>query len=162
MTRRLFVPVLFLAFVCVGLAASGRARGQEQDSLDLMPMPAHVTQGAGQFLIEGSFAVAVEDYPDPRVVEGRRRFMETLGRETGIPFAVGTAEGKASFVIHTAGPSETVQQLGENESYHLAVTSTHVELSASNPLGILHGLQTFLQALKSHFSLPNRDLHHPN
>jgi hexosaminidase len=153
MTRRRFGSVLFFAFVYTGLVASG----QDHGSLDLMPLLAHVTVGAGQFVIDGSFAVTVEDYGDPRVVEGRRRFMEALGRETGIPFAVEAATTKASFVIHIGGPGEAVQQLGEDESYHLAITSTHVELSAANPLGILHGLQTFLQLVRvtpQGFSVP--------
>ncbi|MGC1423792.1 MAG: family 20 glycosylhydrolase, partial [Terracidiphilus sp.] len=38
-----------------------------------------------------------------------------------------------------------VLQLGENESYHLEVTPTHALLTAPNPLGAMHGLQTFLQ-----------------
>jgi len=113
-----------------------------------MPLPAHVAQGEGQFLIDGSFAVALRDYGDPRVVEGSKRFIEALGRETGIPFAVGTPAGKANFLIHTVGPSEVVQQLGEDESYHLSVSTNNVELTAPNPLGILHGLQTFLQLVR--------------
>jgi len=156
MTRR-FGSMLVFAFVCAGLVTSGRAFGQEQSSLDLIPLPTHATVGAGQFPIDGSFAVAVEGYPDPRVVQGSRRFVETLGRETGIPFAVDPAANKASFVIHTAGPSEAVQQLGEDEAYHLSIKSSHVELSAPNPLGILHGLQTFLQLVRvtpQGFSVP--------
>jgi len=113
-----------------------------------MPLPAHVTEGQGQFVIDGSFAVAAHDYPDTPVLEGRRRFLDTLSRETGIPFAVDAPADKAAFVIGAAGPSEAVQQLGEDESYHLAVTTDHVELSAKNPLGILHGLQTFLQLVR--------------
>jgi hexosaminidase len=38
-----------------------------------------------------------------------------------------------------------VQQVGEDESYHLVVSTTKVELTAPNALGVLHGLQTFLQ-----------------
>jgi hexosaminidase len=157
MTRRWFGFVLFFALFGAGLMASCSALCQEQGLLDLMPLPTHVTQGNGQFLIDGSFAVAVEDYGDPRVLEGRRRFLEMLGRETGIPFAANASANKASFVIHTAGPGEAVQQLSEDESYHLEVASSHVELSAANPLGILHGLQTFLQLVRvtpQGFSVP--------
>jgi len=117
-------------------------------ALDMMPLPAQVTQGEGQFLIDGSFAVALHDYGDPRVVEGSKRFIETLGRETGIPFALETNASKATFLIHTAAPGEAVQQLGEDESYHLTVSTNKVELTAPNPLGILHGLQTFLQLVR--------------
>jgi hexosaminidase len=156
MTTRLFRSVL-LVFGWVALLVCSGTFAQEQGPVDLMPLPAHVTQGEGQFAIDGSFTVAINDYPDPRVVLGRRRFLETLSRETGIPFAAESPAGKAAFVIRTAGPSETVQRLGEDESYGLAVTSTHVELSAKNALGILHGLQTFLQLVRvtpQGFSVP--------
>src|SRR6185437_717041 len=46
---------------------------------------------------------------------------------------------------------------GENESYHLEISANHVELTAPNPLGILHGLQTFLQLVRTTpqgFSVP--------
>ncbi|HEV2273249.1 MAG TPA: family 20 glycosylhydrolase, partial [Acidobacteriaceae bacterium] len=52
---------------------------------------------------------------------------------------------------------DPIQQLGEDESYELQVTPTAVHLRAANPLGVLHGLQTFLQLVRvspSGFSLP--------
>jgi hexosaminidase len=136
---------LFLFLAGAVLSLSPATFALEQSQLALMPLPAHGSQGQGQFVIDGSFAAAVHDYPDTRVLEGRRRFLETLSRETGIPFAVDAPADKGAFVIGAAGPSEAVQQLGEDESYHLAVSTSHVELAARTPLGILHGLQTFLQ-----------------
>jgi hexosaminidase len=136
---------LFLAVGGLGLMACGAEEHGSLGQLDLMPMPAHVTAGAGQFLIDGNFAVAVEGDSDARVELGRKRFMETLGRETGIPFAVDAGAGKPGFVIHAAGPSEAVEKLGEDESYRLVVSAKKVELTAPNALGVLHGLQTFLQ-----------------
>ena len=38
-----------------------------------------------------------------------------------------------------------MQELGEDESYTLVVTPQEVHLQAANPLGVMHGLQTFLQ-----------------
>jgi hexosaminidase len=147
-----FRLVLFLFLGCGFWMFPAASYAQEQGSLALMPLPSRMTQGEGQFLIDGSFTVSVEDYPDPRVALAKRRFLDTLSRETGIPFSaetVGNSEKfpphNASFTIHTAGPSEGVQQLGEDESYHLAISPNHVELTAQNPLGVLHGLQTFLQ-----------------
>ncbi|HEY1903139.1 MAG TPA: family 20 glycosylhydrolase [Terracidiphilus sp.] len=139
-----FRSVLFF-FVSATLALSPASFAQQQGSLALMPLPAHVTEGEGQFLIDGSFAVAIDGYTDARVVAGKRRFLDTLNRETGIPFAAEPPATNASFIIKTAGPSDAVEKLGEDESYHLVVSTTKVELSAPNSLGILHGLQTFLQ-----------------
>jgi len=110
-----------------------------------MPLPAHAMQADGQFLLDANFTVAVEGYADERVVKARTRFLHTLGRETGIPYAVLAPTGSASFTIKTGGPSEAVGKLGEDESYHLAVTPQHIELTAPNALGVMHGLQTLLQ-----------------
>ncbi|NYF91599.1 hexosaminidase [Edaphobacter lichenicola] len=42
-----------------------------------------------------------------------------------------------------------MQHLGEDESYHLEITAAGALLTAPNPLGVLHGLQTFLQLVQS-------------
>jgi hexosaminidase len=156
-THNRFRSILTFVLGCGAVMSATAPYAQGQASLALMPLPAHVTQGEGQFLIDGSFAVAVKDYPDPRVLLGRRRFLDTLARETGIPFVAGATPGKAAFEIHTSGPSEAVQQLGEDESYHLAIAPDHVELTAVTPLGVLHGLETFLQLVhvtSQGFSVP--------
>src|SRR5438034_1140005 len=44
-----------------------------------------------------------------------------------------------------AGPAVPVQALGEDESYTLTVTPRQAVLEAGTPLGILWGLETFLQ-----------------
>lgn len=111
----------------------------------LMPMPAHIATGSGQLLIDGSFSVALEGYTEPRLVLARSRFLEMLRRETGIPLQDSSSGHKAVLTIKTAHASDAVQQLGEDESYHLEVSSSGAVLSAPNPLGVLHGLQTFLQ-----------------
>ena len=130
---------------------------QEAGTLPLMPLPSHVSQGEGQYLIDGSFGIELDGYTNPVLLSGRQRFLNTLSRETGIPLSSETKSNKANFTITTAGPSDSVQQLGENESYHLAISTAHVQLSAANPLGVLHGLQTFLQLVRTTpqgFSVP--------
>ena len=50
-----------------------------------------------------------------------------------------------------------MQELDEDESYRLEISATHVELTAPNPLGTLHGLQSFLQLVRvspQGFSVP--------
>lgn len=113
-----------------------------------MPLPAHATQGQGQLVIDGSFGVKLEGYTEPRLMRAQQRFLSTLSNETGIPLWRTAQFNQPKFVVKTKGPSDPVQQLGEDESYHLAVTSTGAELTAPNPLGVLHGLQTFLQLVQ--------------
>lgn len=121
------------------------ANSQTDASLELMPMPQHVTRGEGGLKIDSNFTVALEGFKEARLEAAHKRFLGTLSRETGIPYHFEATTGDAVLTVKTGGASDAVQQLGENESYHLEVTPTHALLTAPNPLGTMHGLQTFLQ-----------------
>ena len=146
-TIHLLRLVLFLLF-SVALMHVSPICAQEENSLPLMPLPAHIVAGQGQFLIDGSFGIGLEGYTEPRLVLARQRFLDRLSRETGIFFQGEAQASPASFTIKTGGASDPVQQLGEDESYRLDISTTHVQLTAANPLGVLRGLQTFLQLVK--------------
>lgn len=149
---------LVLSIFCAAMASAGAACAQATSALALMPMPAHIVPGQGQLPIDGSFSVALEGYKDARLTLARERFLDTLSRETGIPFRSEAQTSPAQFVIRTSGASDAVQKLGEDESYHLEITATHALLTAANPLGAMHGLQTFLQLVSitpQGFSVPS-------
>jgi hexosaminidase len=110
-----------------------------------MPMPQHVAQGEGQLKIDANFTVALEGYKDARLELARKRFVNTLSRVTGIPYHDEVTSGQTILTVKTAGADDAALKLGEDESYHLEVTPTHALLTAPNPLGAMHGLQTFLQ-----------------
>lgn len=135
-----------LLFVCAVLLQFPVMNAQSAEPA-LMPMPAHIAMGEGQFPIDGKLTIALAGYSEARLELAKARFLETLGRETGIPFQQ-ESQGKANFTITTGGASKPVEEIGEDESYHLKVTTTGVQLTAANPLGVLHGLQTFLQLVK--------------
>lgn len=136
---------LILAILFLALLAIPAVRAQSPSPLPIMPLPQHISQGTGQLKIDGSFTVGLAGYKDARLESARKRFISTLSRETGIPYHDDLPTGEPTLVIETIGPSDAVQHLGEDESYHLEVTSTHAVLTAPNPLGAMHGLQTFLQ-----------------
>jgi len=116
-----------------------------QTPLNIIPLPANAVQRSGSLRIDPGLQVVFEGYTEPRLARARDRFFVTLSRETGIVPVPAEPNQKAKLVIRTAGPGATVQQLGEDESYHLEVTASGAQLTAPNPLGVLHGLQTFLQ-----------------
>jgi hexosaminidase len=116
-----------------------------QAPLPLMPLPAKATPGTGEFLINNRFGLTLEGYQEPRLDKAKQRFLDLLSRQTGIPLWREAVLNKPLFFVKTAGPSAPVQQVGEDESYHLEITAQEVHLQAANPLGVLHGLQTFLQ-----------------
>lgn len=120
----------------------------QTDDLSVMPLPSHYELGQGEFVIDGSFGIALKGYQEPRLDRARQRFLDVLSRETGIPLWREAVVNQPHFLVETAGPSAPVQRLDEDESYRLAITATNVELKAANPLGILHGLQTFLQLVR--------------
>ena len=133
------------------------ARAQGESSPPIMPLPAHVEQGEGEFIIDGNFGVTLKGYKEPRLERAQQRFLELLSRETGIPLWREARVNSPHFVVQTAGPSAPVQHLGEDESYHLEISTTDVQLTAPNPIGTLRGLQTFLQLVRvtpRSFSVP--------
>jgi hexosaminidase len=110
-----------------------------------MPMPLHVIGGEGQLQIDSGFTIGLDGFKDARLESARTRFLHSLSSQTGIPYHDEVTSGSATLTVKTAGAGDPLDQLGENESYHLEVTATHALLTAPNPLGVMHGLQTFLQ-----------------
>ncbi len=108
-------------------------------------------------LVDGSFSVAVTGIHDASLDRGAQRFMAQLSRQTGIPFRPKPASTSSTLTIHADRGREPIQKLGEDESYELTVTGSGATLTAPNPLGILHGLQTLLQLVQpsaSGFAVP--------
>ena len=132
---------IFLAAIVFAPALHPETPG----AISLMPMPQHMVPGEGQLKIDGNFTIALDGYSDARLASARERFLNTLSRETGIPYHDEVTSGQAILTVKTAGAGDAALKLGENESYHLEVTSTRALLTAPNPLGAMHGLQTFLQ-----------------
>ncbi len=102
--------------------------------------------GSGALKIDASFGVAFTGYNEARLDRAGQRFLLQLQRQTGLLISGKTAEPtKATLVAHTNHASKEVQELGEDEAYTLEITPTGAKLNAANPLGVLRGLQTFLQ-----------------
>ncbi len=112
---------------------------------DVMPLPAQVTPGTGDLVLDGGLDVVLQGFTEPRLERARDRFFTQLSRETGILGWPAARANRVRFAIVTTGPSKPVQELGEDESYRLEIRPDQVVLSAPTPLGVLHGLQTFLQ-----------------
>ncbi len=150
-----------LVAVMLCWASSSLAESHSQPPLKLMPMPAKLQLGSGQLVIDPSFSVTSTGYKDAILAQAVERFLDHLRRETGmLPLdtkiidtktieAKGAETPAVTLAIHTGHASKSVQELGEDESYTLEVASTGATLSAPNPLGILRGLQTFLQLVQN-------------
>jgi hexosaminidase len=130
----------------------------QSQSLNVMPMPSSMQVGSGKLLINRSFSVMVAGFRDPTLERGVQRFIAQLSRQTGMLLNLTPAQnGNPALLIQAERASEPVEKLGEDESYELTVSDAGAKLSAPNPLGILHGLETFLQLAETGgdgFSVP--------
>src|SRR5438876_1527196 len=118
----------------------------QQPALNLMPLPANVQPGTGSLRVDSAFSVAFTGYTEPRLERAGERFLRQLARQTGLPLALKPSKtGKATLVIQTDHASKEIQEVGEDESYILDVSTASARLRATTPLGTMHGLQTFLQ-----------------
>ena len=134
------------------------AIAQSQNALNLMPMPTTVQLGAGRLPVDQSFSVAITGFRDATLERGIQRFVTELSRETGMLLKQkGTGSPSPTLSIRAVHGSERVQGLGEDESYELVISQSGAKLTAPSSLGILHGLQTFLQLVETTangFSVP--------
>jgi hexosaminidase len=131
---------------------SSQTVGQDLLPLSLMPWPASVKTfpASGSLVIDASFSVGLEQHADARLRKTAAIFLEDLRRHTGmlpLDFEVSAAE-KSQLSIHADRPSKNVLALGEDESYRLEVTPSGAKLSAPTTLGVMRGLQTFLQLIE--------------
>ncbi len=119
------------------------------DAMQGIPLPAAVHPMPGQLLLDGRLHLEWQGYREPRLLRAQDRFLQRLSAETGILFGLQPDSAGPRLVVHTRQASAAVQQLGEDESYHLVISTTGIELTAQNPLGVLRGLQTILQRVQA-------------
>lgn len=140
---RIFLCVTSLLFISVLAVA------QMPSSLNLMPMPAKVQPSAGQLVVDQSFTAVTVGPKDPRLDGAIVRFLDVLSRQTGMVLTGQPPNASnATLVIRIAAAGGKVQQVGDDESYTLEITSSRAALTAPTALGALHGLQTFLQLIQ--------------
>jgi hexosaminidase len=139
-TLQFLLSVFFFSFF---------AMAQIPSSLNLMPVPAKVQVGGGQLVFDQSFTAFSDGQRDARLDRGISRFLDQVSRQTGMQLnAQPAAASNATLVIRAENAGRKVQELDEDESYTLEITASRATLTAPNALGVLHGLQTFLQLIE--------------
>jgi hexosaminidase len=138
--------LVVLAVLTMGVATMSTEAQQQPATLNVMPLPSTLQMGRGSLKIDEGFSLAFDGHREPRLERAAQRFMTQLHRQTGIFFATTPGEhGAATLVVSTDRESKPVQELGEDESYTLDVSGAGAKIHAADPLGAMHGLQTFLQ-----------------
>ncbi len=136
---------ILVVFLILLSAAFSSAQMEPQPSL--MPVPTSVRMGTGHLVIDTSFSVGISGQADSQLRQAVEIFLSNLRRQTGmLPLDMKVADAaQARLVVHADHASKEVQELGEDESYSLEITSAGAKLNAATTLGVMRGLQTFLQ-----------------
>ena len=126
-----------------------RAIAQPQETLNLMPVPAHLQLNPGKFRITRNFAVLVKSAPADSVLCGAvNRAYQALNRKTGALFV------QQYIKLNDTITNASMQVMARvkvnispdaDESYNLNIGQNHIDLTAENTIGILRGLQTLVQ-----------------
>ncbi|MBV9763178.1 MAG: family 20 glycosylhydrolase [Acidobacteriaceae bacterium] len=123
----------------------------------LMPWPASVSVQPGAVAIGSGFSVSVSGggATDGRVTAAVERIFERLTRQTGIPLLPRVAAAGQSATLTIVVESKdhgAPQRLGDDERYSLECSNGRVRISADRPLGVLRGIETFLQLVQENTS----------
>jgi hexosaminidase len=111
----------------------------------LMPMPSSIAAGTGALPITPAFRIELTGYKEPRLEAAATRITNRIAKLTGLPLA----PSATALTVNVKAASKPIQSLDEDESYRLIVTSSGATLTAPNPLGALHGLETFYQLIEN-------------
>ena len=119
-----------------------------------MPWPAQVSTQPGFLRIGVDFSIGLAGAGagDARVTAAAKRTIARLARQTGLPLRA-DAPLAGRVVLNIAIEKRAAdkreqnapQKLGDDESYALLISADRIRLSADGPLGVLRGLETFLQ-----------------
>ena len=154
--------VLPFVFLLAALNANAAASPPAGFVNSLMPQPAELHVGTGEFVIREQLAVGITGFDNAIIDAAVQRAMKQLRSRTGIPLtATVTKDTAAQLTLQVDGPGEPIQSVAENESYRLLVTPDKVHLSAPTWVGALHGLQTLLQLVQTSgdgYSFPAVDI----
>lgn len=143
---KIFIKLSFLLLFSATIL-SGK---QMDNKLNLMPMPAKISFSEGKFRLTQKFAMSVKGSPNERLYPYATRILRRLSGRTGLFFpqdfiTKSSQSDTVSFYINCQRPGEV--KLNEDESYTLEVTPGKVTLNATDDLGALRGLETFVQLL---------------
>jgi hexosaminidase len=148
----LIVRISLTAAIFSVCGCTGFLAAQPSPELALMPMPAQIKRLSGTLKIEQTFSAAVHGpgSEDSRVPVSVLNALYRLFRETGIPVSQRLAEPEtsATLLIEVERAKPGIQKYGDDESYHLVVSPENATLTAREPLGVIRGLETFLQLVR--------------
>ena len=149
--NRLVWGRLALFLLCFSIFPKEWALAEPADKPVLLPLPAQVKWREGGLNLPSGYGIQVKGPKDSRIGPALKRFMARVAQRTKIQGVDDLSQASGplppSLFIEYRKTGLPIQSVREDESYILEVTPEKAVLSADNPLGILHGLQTLLQLI---------------
>ena len=151
MKNRMVVTALLLLSALNTSAQQADSPRSISSPLRLMPVPASVQLQTGRLKIDASFTIAIEGFTDERLQGAIHRMARRLEGRTGLEFSrTASPDAKtAALVIQCKAAGKTVPSIEEDETYALESSDKQTILKAATVVGIIRGLETFLQLLDS-------------
>jgi hexosaminidase len=119
---------------------------QDRAQIYLMPLPAKLELGEGEFLISSDVNLEIENHSTQRVEKALDRFFSRMKSQTG--FGKNSGQSKNLIVKLSSPDSDPFPVFDSDESYNLSISTDQVILSAPLEYGILHGLETLAQLIQ--------------
>ena len=143
MPLHILAAVGLLLFLLPVTAISG------EENLRILPKPDRLIMNTGRLAVDDGFGIVITGKNAPGLEEAAARFLGRLQKRTGISLALKPTLDPASavFEVHCTGSGQQIPSVRVDESYTLEITGEHARLSASTPIGIYRGLETFLQLI---------------
>lgn len=148
LNSKMIIFILLVTFLPTAKATNEQDRSSQVHNL--MPAPVKIDFGDGELAIDADFSVLLTGKQEPRLNRAVDRMMERITSQTGIIFPPkGNLAGKEPVLkIKVIGYGEAVQSPDEDESYSLVIDSLGAQLIAPTPVGMLRGIETFLQLIE--------------
>ena len=134
--------IVFIFFIFAIIEVQGQ---QKQTGVSLIPIPASMQQGEGNFTLKSSAVIEITsaDADVKRVAEMlRKKLSVATGYTIAVKLGSGKSGGAGNISLILSGSAAT-----GNEGYTLAVTMQGVKIVASKAAGLFYGMQTLLQLL---------------
>jgi hexosaminidase len=138
-----------LAVVAISALASAISASAATETRDLMPVPASVSWKSGMLAIDARFSIGLVGLDDGRVQRATARLGAWLQKEARLARSPSVRRGAGTLSVSWKNGGAPVQLVSEDESYELLVEAKGATLTAAGPLGVLRGLETVKQLVKT-------------
>ncbi|MDF1576224.1 MAG: family 20 glycosylhydrolase [Bacteroidales bacterium] len=115
---------------------------EDRASIHLMPLPAEMKLGKGEFILNPGWTHEFSTLSTPRLERAIQRFYKKLSGATGMDLGAGSNK---SLIIQCSGDERPYPSLDDDESYSIQVTVNRIVVKAPEETGILYALESLLQ-----------------